>query len=168
MNCEMHLKTFATKNGRVKDAFPGTPLEALAETCALDVADEGEHPLHEIATLLNLTRERVRQIEQLALLRMAAEMPLELRGIQSDLRPSFGKMRFHPRKLERDDVHQQLDQTHAKRHCIECQHADYSETTQVRGATGACRQRNGWTGGPLRITREAKACQSWQPLEKAQ
>lgn len=36
------------------------------ETCALDVADEGEHTLLDISYFLILTRERVRQIEHIA------------------------------------------------------------------------------------------------------
>jgi hypothetical protein len=38
-----------------------------AETCALDVADRGGGTLEEIAVVLGLTRERVRQIERGAL-----------------------------------------------------------------------------------------------------
>lgn len=38
-------------------------LDRLVETCALDVADRGGVTLEVIARLLNLTRERVRQIE---------------------------------------------------------------------------------------------------------
>lgn len=37
-------------------------LESL-ESCALDVADRGPHRLHEVGTILRLTRERIRQIE---------------------------------------------------------------------------------------------------------
>jgi hypothetical protein len=34
----------------------------LTETCALDVADRGPHTLNEIGELLNLSRERVKQV----------------------------------------------------------------------------------------------------------
>jgi DNA-directed RNA polymerase sigma subunit (sigma70/sigma32) len=39
----------------------------LEETCALDVADRGGITLEEVGRLLNLTRERVRQLEAEAL-----------------------------------------------------------------------------------------------------
>ena len=36
----------------------------MTETCALDVADRGGITLEEVGTLLNLTRERIRQVER--------------------------------------------------------------------------------------------------------
>ncbi len=40
------------------------------ESCALDVADAGEHTLEECGNLLGLTRERVRQIEEQLLVKL--------------------------------------------------------------------------------------------------
>lgn len=40
-------------------------------SCALDVAEDGEHTLEEIAEYLGLTRERVRQVEETAMRKMA-------------------------------------------------------------------------------------------------
>ena len=39
----------------------------LRETCALDVADKGGVTLEEVGTIMNLTRERIRQVEMRAL-----------------------------------------------------------------------------------------------------
>lgn len=41
------------------------------ESCALDVADEGQHTLEDAARALNVTRERARQIEAVAFTRVA-------------------------------------------------------------------------------------------------
>ncbi len=53
----------------------------MRETCALDVADTGEHTLEEVGDLMNLTRERTRQVAdsterrmRFALARVAAEV----------------------------------------------------------------------------------------------
>jgi hypothetical protein len=42
-------------------------LEEMPETCCLDVADRGAHTLEEVGAMMNLTRERVRQIEEIAM-----------------------------------------------------------------------------------------------------
>lgn len=47
-------------------------LEAMGETCSLDFADRGEHTLQEVSEAFGLTRERVRQIEMMALRKLKA------------------------------------------------------------------------------------------------
>ena len=44
--------------------FPDLEVWEMTETCALDVADRGGITLEEVGTLLNLTRERIRQVER--------------------------------------------------------------------------------------------------------
>jgi DNA-directed RNA polymerase sigma subunit (sigma70/sigma32) len=51
------------RTGSVKLNFPDKELWELAETCALDVADKGGITLEEVGAIMNLTRERVRQVE---------------------------------------------------------------------------------------------------------
>lgn len=53
------------------------------ESCALDVADKGEHTLEEVAELLGVSRETVRKIEDAAL--------LKLKRTAEGLIPSYGK-----------------------------------------------------------------------------
>ena len=49
--------------GSVKLNFPHLEVEQMAHTCCLDLADLGGMTLEAVAEALNLTRERVRQIE---------------------------------------------------------------------------------------------------------
>ena len=46
----------------------------LAETCSLDVAERGGCSLKEVGLLMNLTRERVRQVEVRARTSMCREV----------------------------------------------------------------------------------------------
>ena len=39
----------------------------MEESCSLDTADAGEHSLEEVGVLLNVSRERVRQLEEAGL-----------------------------------------------------------------------------------------------------
>ncbi|MFZ5894690.1 MAG: sigma factor-like helix-turn-helix DNA-binding protein [Myxococcota bacterium] len=53
----------------------GRPLNATRD-CALAVANEGPHTLEEIAQVLGLTRERVRQIEESAIAKLRGKAAL--------------------------------------------------------------------------------------------
>lgn len=51
------------KTGSVKLNFPGKEIWELEYTCALDVAEKGGITLEEVGEIMNLTRERIRQVE---------------------------------------------------------------------------------------------------------
>ena len=51
------------RTGSVKMNFPDKDLIELKDTCSLDVADRGGITLEEVGDIMNLTRERVRQLE---------------------------------------------------------------------------------------------------------
>lgn len=68
VSCKFHLYLDVNpETGSIKINFPGRELDELPETCSLDVADAGGVVLEELGVLMNLTRERVRQIEDRAL-----------------------------------------------------------------------------------------------------
>ena len=76
VSCKHHLYLDVNpETGSIKLNFPDKEVWELAETCALDVADRGGITLEEVGGIMNLTRERIRQVETrgLAKLREATE-----------------------------------------------------------------------------------------------
>jgi hypothetical protein len=50
-------------NGNIKINHPSIDVSEMRTSCALDVADDGGTTLDGVGALMNLTRERIRQIE---------------------------------------------------------------------------------------------------------
>ncbi len=64
VSCRHHLYLDVNpESGSVKLNFPDKEVWELEETCALDVAERGGITLEEIGSIMNLTRERIRQLE---------------------------------------------------------------------------------------------------------
>lgn len=62
--CRYHLYLDVNPNtGSIKINFPDKEVWELEETCALDVAERGGITLEEVGDIMNLTRERIRQVE---------------------------------------------------------------------------------------------------------
>ena len=79
VSCKYHLYLDVDpETGSIKINFPDHEPWALAETCVLDVADRGKHKLGDVGVLLNVTRERIRQIETRTFARIRAAMAGDL------------------------------------------------------------------------------------------
>jgi hypothetical protein len=79
--CKYHLYLDVNpETGSIKLNFPDLEPWDLPETCALDVAERGGITLEEVGEIMNLTRERIRQVEVRGLikLKMASPSPDEL------------------------------------------------------------------------------------------
>ena len=64
VSCKYHLFIDVHPvRGSIKLNFPDVEVWEMGETCALDVADRGGITLEEVGEIMNLTRERVRQVE---------------------------------------------------------------------------------------------------------
>lgn len=64
VSCRHHLYLDVNEEtGSVKFNFPDKEVWELEETCALDAADRGGITLEEVGLIMNLTRERIRQLE---------------------------------------------------------------------------------------------------------
>ncbi len=73
ISCKHHLYLDVNPStGSIKLNFPDKEIWELDETCALDVADRGGITLEEVGTIMNLTRERIRQVETRGLLKLRA------------------------------------------------------------------------------------------------
>lgn len=71
VSCQHHLYLDVNpETGSIKLNFPELEVWELKETCSLDVADTGGITLEEVGAILNLTRERVRQVEVRGLLKL--------------------------------------------------------------------------------------------------
>jgi hypothetical protein len=74
VSCKHHLFLDVNpETGSVKLNFPDKEVWELEETCALDIAERGGITLEEVGEILNLTRERIRQLEVDALKKMKDE-----------------------------------------------------------------------------------------------
>lgn len=63
VRCRHHLGADINDAGNLVLRHADRELWEIENSCSLDVADDGPHTLQEVATLLGVTRERVRQIE---------------------------------------------------------------------------------------------------------
>jgi hypothetical protein len=73
VSCTYHLYIDVHPvRGSIKLNFPDVEIWEMTETCALDVADRGGITLEEVGEIMNLTRERVRQVETTGLAKLEA------------------------------------------------------------------------------------------------
>jgi DNA-directed RNA polymerase sigma subunit (sigma70/sigma32) len=70
VSCRHHLYLDVTETGGLKLNFPDRDPDELAETCALDVADQNGATLEQIGEYMNFTRERSRQLEALVQIKL--------------------------------------------------------------------------------------------------
>jgi sigma-70-like protein len=81
VGCRHHLALDVNpETGSIKLVRPDLEIDELEQSCSLDVADEGSHQLAIVGDVLNITRERVRQIELKALVRMRAARAVQDAG----------------------------------------------------------------------------------------
>jgi len=73
VSCKHHLYLdVSARTGAIKLNFPDLEVWEMTETCAIDIADRGGTTLEEVGAIMNLTRERIRQVEVKGLAKMAA------------------------------------------------------------------------------------------------
>lgn len=100
VGCRYHLFLEMVNQGRAVRLPRGLDVEpeTLQPSCALDVADDGPVTLEEVAEFLGVTRERVRQVEDIALKKVHKRCPQALREAGETLSDARGRAEedFHP------------------------------------------------------------------------
>ncbi|NUP14159.1 MAG: hypothetical protein HOW73_49630 [Polyangiaceae bacterium] len=78
VSCKHHLfLDVSARTGAIKLNFPDLEVWEMNESCALDVADRGGTTLEDVGAIMNLTRERIRQVEVKALAKLQALRDME-------------------------------------------------------------------------------------------
>jgi hypothetical protein len=96
VSCKYHLYLdVSPRTGSIKVNFPDLEVWDMPHSCALDVADIGGATLEDVGSILNLTRERIRQLEVKALGRLEVVSDMkELRELCGfSRRPRVGSAR---------------------------------------------------------------------------
>jgi hypothetical protein len=112
VSCKHHLfLDVSARTGAIKLNFPDLEVWDMSETCALDVADRGGTTLEEVGAIMNLTRERIRQVEVKGLARLAALRDMMALRDYVDEGP-MGKRRLPvlDAKSEEEEAEEDLDE----------------------------------------------------------
>ncbi len=113
VSCKHHLfLDVSARTGAIKLNFPDLEVWDMTETCALDVADRGGTTLEEVGAIMNLTRERIRQVEVKGLAKLQALRDMEALRDYVDEGP-VGKRRL-PVLAKSDDEETEDGETEAE------------------------------------------------------
>ncbi len=75
VSCRHHLYLdVLPKTGSIKLNFPDLEVDELDQSCSLDVAEQGALTAEDLGEVMNLTRERIRQIERRGLQNAFAQL----------------------------------------------------------------------------------------------
>ena len=115
VSCKYHLFIdVSSRTGAIKLNFPDLEVWEMNESCALDLADRGGTTLEDVGAIMNLTRERIRQLEVKALAKLDALNEMKSLRDYVDEGP-VGKRRLPI--LSADDFEDEKD-------CSKCSHDD--------------------------------------------
>jgi hypothetical protein len=109
VSCQHHLYLdVSARTGAIKLNFPDLEVWDMNETCALDIADRGGTTLEDVGAIMNLTRERIRQVEVKALAKLEALRDMSALKDFADEGP-VGKRRL-PVLTQSDDEDDEFDE----------------------------------------------------------
>ena len=111
VSCKHHLYLdVSARTGAIKLNFPDLEVWEMSETCALDIADRGGATLEEVGAIMNLTRERIRQVEVKGLAKLQALRDMAALRDYVDEGP-IGKRRLPVLSADDDEEGEDIDLT---------------------------------------------------------
>lgn len=111
VSCKHHLYLdVSARTGAIKLNFPDLEVWEMTETCALDVADRGGTTLEEVGAIMNLTRERIRQVEVKGLAKLQALKDMTALRDYVDEGP-IGKRRLPILTKNEDEEEEEAEET---------------------------------------------------------
>jgi len=109
VSCKHHLfLDVSARTGAIKLNFPDLEVWDMNESCALDVADRGGTTLEDVGAIMNLTRERIRQVEVKALAKLQALRDMEALRDYVDEGP-IGKRRLPVIQASEDEDEEEVE-----------------------------------------------------------
>lgn len=90
VSCKYHLYLDVNpRTGSIKLNFPDIEPWEMTDTCVLDIADRGPVTLEDVGRIMNLTRERIRQLEASASVKIrSSRLAVEYREFTIERKPN--------------------------------------------------------------------------------
>jgi len=108
VGCKYHLYLdINPRTGSIKLNFPDIEPWEMTRSCVLDIADEGPVTLEDVGRIMNLTRERIRQLEVAASEKVrSSRVAMEYREFhrESPRSPAHAAPPVRPEAEEEDEV----------------------------------------------------------------
>lgn len=85
VGCRYNLYLDVRADGVMRVNFPDRDTDGMTASCSLDLASDGPRTLDQVATLMGMSRERARQIEEQAMTQLRRDYyPQDLLGDETD------------------------------------------------------------------------------------
>jgi Sigma-70, region 4 len=141
VSCQHHLYLdVSARTGAIKLNFPDLEVWDMTESCALDIADRGGTTLEDVGAIMNLTRERIRQVEVKALAKLEALKDMSALRDYVDEGP-VGKRRLPvlaaSEEEEEDEDEAEVDADEAEVDADEADDADDADDSSDAGPIAA-------------------------------